>query len=113
MILADDVASASHELQGALDRVSQRIIAEQLCVLDSSLGMSASKLVLTKFQLRNADKSQPLEPIVESPTEWSAGPATLALAAAASATDVVSVEPEIIVPVDEIYPEPHHDIPQF
>jgi hypothetical protein len=27
--------------------------------------------------------------------------------------DVVAVEPEIIVPVDEIYPEPHQDIPQF
>jgi len=116
MILADDVASASHELRGALDRVSQRIIAEQLCVLDGSLGMAASKLVLTKFQLRKSDKPQPVEPIVESPAEWSSAPATLSLAAAASASftpDVVAVEPEIIVPVDEIYPEPHQDIPQF
>src|ERR1051325_3749613 len=116
MILADDVASASHELRGALDRVSQRIIAEQLCVLDSSLGISATKLVLSKFQLRKSDKPQPVEPIVESPAEWSSAPATLSLAAAASASftsDVVAVEPEIIVPVDEIYPEPHQDIPQF
>ena len=116
MILADDVASASHELRGALDRVSQRIIAEQLCVLDSSLGMSASKLVSTKFQLRKSDKSQPAEPVVESPAEWSSTPAPLALAAAASVPftpDVVALEPEIIVPVDEIYPEPHQDIPQF
>ena len=117
MILADDVASVNHELRAALERVSQRIIAERLCVLDSSLGMPASKLVLTKFQLRNSDKSQPVEPIVESPAEWSAPAPTFALAAAAASAplpvDVLNVGPEIIVPVDEIYPEPHQDIPQF
>ena len=114
MIIADDVAAAGDELKSALDRVSQRIIAEQLCVLDGNLGMSASKLVLTKFQLRSAGKPQLDEPVVESPAEWSSGPTPLALAAAASSPLSAEVlEPEIMVPVDEIYPEPHQDIPQF
>jgi len=114
MIIADDVAAAGDELKSALDRVSQRIIAEQLCVLDGNLGMSASKLVLTKFQLRSAGKPQGDEPVVESPAEWSSGPTPLALAAAASSPLSAEVlEPEIMVPVDEIYPEPHQDIPQF
>ena len=116
MVLADDVATAGHELQSALERVSQRIIGEQLCVLDSSLGMSVSKLVLTKFQLRNTGKTEVNEAVVDSPSEWSSDPVPLALAAAAASplsADVLTVEPEIMVPVDEIYPEPHQDIPQF
>jgi len=73
-------------------------------------------LVLTKFQLHNAGKPQVEEPVGASPSEWSSDPAPLALAAAASSplsTDVLNVEPELMVPVDEIYPEPHQDVPQF
>ena len=51
MILAGDVASAGRELEKAIERVSQRTIAEQLCVLDNSLGLNVSRLLLTKFQL--------------------------------------------------------------
>src|SRR5215213_1709419 len=51
MIIADDVATAGRELEQALERVSQRVVAEQLCVLDSSIGFSVSRLVLTRFQL--------------------------------------------------------------
>jgi len=69
MIIADDVATAGRELEQALERVSQRVVAEQLCVLDNSLGFSVSRLVLTKFQLLHA--SQPKEPevVVESEAE--------------------------------------------
>jgi hypothetical protein len=54
MILADDAATAGRELEAALERVSQRVVAEQLCVLDNSLGLSVSRLVLTKFNLLRA-----------------------------------------------------------
>lgn len=51
MIVADDAATTGRELEGALERVSQRVVAEQLCVLDNSIGLSVSRLVLKKFQL--------------------------------------------------------------
>ncbi|HKR23118.1 MAG TPA: hypothetical protein VJS17_11015, partial [Pyrinomonadaceae bacterium] len=54
MILADDAATAGRELEAALERVSQRVVAEQLCVLDNSIGLSVSRLVLTKFNLLRA-----------------------------------------------------------
>ena len=69
MIIADDVATAGRELEQALERVSQRVVAEQLCVLDNSLGFSVSRMVLTKFRLRHA--AEPTEPeiILESQPE--------------------------------------------
>src|SRR5690349_23346276 len=57
MIVADDAATAGRELAGALERVSQRVVAEQLCVLDNSIGLSVSRLVLKKFQFLAADKT--------------------------------------------------------
>lgn len=51
MIIADDAATAGRELESALERVSQRVVGEQLCVLDNSIGLSVSRLVLKKFQL--------------------------------------------------------------
>jgi hypothetical protein len=67
MIVADDVASAGRELEQALERVSQRVVAEHLCVLDGSIGFSVSRLVLTKFQLMRA--AQPKEPEVVTEPE--------------------------------------------
>jgi hypothetical protein len=89
MIVADDAATAGRELEAALERVSQRVVAEQLCVLDSSIGFSVSRLVLTKFQLLRA--KAPQEPEVVTDTE----PALLTLAAHASGnngSDVFDVE---------------------
>ena len=54
MILADDAATAGRELEAALERVSHRVVAEQLCVLDNSIGLSVSRLVLKKFQILRA-----------------------------------------------------------
>ncbi|CAN5696452.1 hypothetical protein BH20ACI3_BH20ACI3_31510 [soil metagenome] len=51
MVLADEAAVAGKELRLAFERVSQRILAEQLCDLDSSIGLSVSRLVITKFRL--------------------------------------------------------------
>ena len=103
MILANDVATAGRELQTALERVSQRIIGDQLCVLDGSLGLSVSRLVLTKFQLL-ATKESADEPLVsvDTETEFAAPRLPLALAAhaAMNVTDVLDVEvaTEIVPP---------------
>jgi hypothetical protein len=77
MIIADDVATAGRELEQALERVSQRVVAEQMCVLDSSLGFSVSRLVLTKFHLTQA--AQPKEPeVIFEPEFVPSAPLTLA-----------------------------------
>jgi hypothetical protein len=96
MILADDATTAGRELEAALERVSQRVVAEQLCVLDNSLGLSVSRLVLTKFNLlraRAVETSPEVETEIEP--EFSVppslpGPLTLA----AHAGDDLSLNPE-------------------
>jgi hypothetical protein len=77
MIIADDVATAGRELEQALERVSQRVVAEQMCVLDSSSGFSVSRLVLTKFQLLHATQPQEPEVVIE-PEFVQAAPLSLA-----------------------------------
>ncbi len=87
MIIADDAATAGRELEAALERVSQRVVAEQLCVLDNSLGLSVSRLVLTKFNLLRARavETSPevlteIEPEFSVPTSVPVAPLTLAAA---------------------------------
>ena len=77
MIIADDVATAGRELEAALERVSQRVVAEQLCVLDGSVGFSVSRLVLTKFQLLRTATPSVAEVVTESEPSFAA-PLTLA-----------------------------------
>ena len=84
MILADDVFTAGKEIKDALERVSQRVIAEQLCVLDNDLGLNLSQLVLTRFRLVKIPE-QADAPLVEVETETPYAPMEpLALAAHAS-----------------------------
>jgi hypothetical protein len=80
MIIADDAATAGRELEAALERVSQRVVAEQLCVLDNSTGFSVSRLVLTKFQLLRAATPKEAEVVADSEPffEVPGGPLTLA-----------------------------------
>jgi len=85
MILANDVASAGMELERALERVSQRIIAEQLCVLDNSLGLNVSRLVQTKFQLpHRVEEAKTPDVVDDSVSTYSPTEPQLALAAYAS-----------------------------
>ena len=77
MIIADDVATAGRELEQALERVSQRVVAEELCVLDSSIGFSVSRLVLTKFRLRQSTQPKEAE-IVTEPEFVPSAPLSLA-----------------------------------
>ena len=84
MILAADVATAGRELGGALERVSQRVIADQLCVLDNSIGLNVSRLVLTKFQLpRHVEEAKTPDAVEDASTRLSPTP-RFALAAHAS-----------------------------
>ena len=84
MIIADDAATAGRELEAALERVSQRVVAEQLCVLDNSTGFSVSRLVLTKFRLLRAAVPRELEIVSDSEPLLDA---PLALAANASGSN--------------------------
>jgi hypothetical protein len=81
MIVADDVATAGRELEQALARVSQRVVAEQLCVLDSSIGFSVSRLVLTKFQLLRTAAPQEAELVTDAEPEIIVPSTPLSLAA--------------------------------
>lgn len=85
MIIADDVATAGRELEAALERVSQRVVAEQLCVLDNSIGFSVSRLVLQKFHLRRAAAPKEAEVVNETDSGFNHPEPPLALAANASA----------------------------
>ena len=84
MIIADDAATAGRELEAALERVSQRVVAEQLCVLDNSMGFSVSRLVLTKFQLLRAEAPKEAEVVSDSEPVFETPGAPLVLAANAS-----------------------------
>jgi hypothetical protein len=88
MIVADDTGTVSRELQSALERVSQRVVAEHLCVLDNSIGFSMSRLILKKFQLlttNQIDNTDEPESVFVEPSP------PLALAAGVSA-EAINVE---------------------
>jgi hypothetical protein len=92
MIVADDAATAGRELASALERVSQRVVAEQLCVLDNSIGLSVSRLVLKKFQFLATDKTDHTEHEPESESVFVEPVAPLTLAAGVSVSEVINIE---------------------
>jgi hypothetical protein len=51
IILVEGMETAAAELQHAFDRASHRALADALCELDSSLGLSIGYLVATRFRL--------------------------------------------------------------
>jgi RNA polymerase-binding transcription factor DksA len=57
VMLIEGIESASAELRHAFERVSQRMLAEELCQLDSSLGINFGHMIATRFRLmqRSAD----------------------------------------------------------
>lgn len=82
LIVADDAATATEELRQAFHRVFSRLLDEQLCDLDGLLGLSARRLILTKFKLA----SRVVEPeVVHSYSEPADERQPLALSAHASA----------------------------
>ncbi len=63
MLIAEGMSAAASELQHAFERVSQKALTEQVCVLDSSAGLSAAKLITARFQIRRnyEGQSQPAQ----------------------------------------------------
>jgi hypothetical protein len=51
LIIAEGVGPATSELEQAFKRVSRKALAEQLCVLDDSLGANVAHLLTARFQL--------------------------------------------------------------
>jgi hypothetical protein len=100
MVIADEPAVAGRELRLAFERVSQRILAEQLCDLDSNLGFSSSRLVITKFNLLESAIGQNLGQSSSRPIspESLRSSAPLILAASASANSQSALKPEGILP---------------
>jgi hypothetical protein len=51
LIIGEGIGAAEQELQRAFERVSQKVLGEQLCELDDNLGSSAALLLTIRFQL--------------------------------------------------------------
>jgi hypothetical protein len=86
LVLADDPVSAGKELKGAFERVSQRIVAEQVCELDYSLGLSVARIIIDKFKfLRSEQGAENEAPPANDSVHNSTPAAPLALAAHATA----------------------------
>jgi hypothetical protein len=52
LIIADGAAAAEAELRRAFERVSQKALAEQLCELNASIGLSVPHLITTRFRMQ-------------------------------------------------------------
>lgn len=99
LVLADGPASAGRELRYAFERVSQRVVAEQVCDLDSSIGLSVSRVIITKFKLlRNAEVVEPrnLSSQTEPSGSYPAPPLTLAAHASANSGESLYVGESIV-----------------
>ena len=92
MIIADDVFTAGKEIKDAVERVSQRVVAEQLCVLDDNMGLNLSQLVLTRFRLSGQNVEPEVTPVVVEPESNYSNAEPLALAAHASAGSETMVD---------------------
>jgi len=89
LVLADGPVSAGRELRSAFDRVSERVIAEQLCELDNIIGLSVSRLIFTKFNMLRNEASVARQNLSDQPaSDWSLPTAPLALAAAANSGEI-------------------------
>lgn len=52
LMILDGTGASGSELKRSFERVSQKVLAEQLCELDTSLGFSAARLMTARFELR-------------------------------------------------------------
>lgn len=57
LMMLDGGVASTPELKRAFERVSQKVLAEQLCELDTSLGFSVARLVTARFELRHGSTS--------------------------------------------------------
>lgn len=107
LVLADGPASADKELRGAFERVSQRVLAEQLCELDNSIGLSVSRLVITKFNMLRNMSSVGLRNLSDqAASDWPFSPPPLALSAAANSRKIVHAGETLTVDMSASTQEP-------
>jgi hypothetical protein len=61
MIVAEGTTAAAAELERAFGRVSQKVLTEQLCELDASIGFSVARFITARFRmLQNRGGSEQL-----------------------------------------------------
>ncbi|HEX8922054.1 MAG TPA: hypothetical protein VF766_11290 [Pyrinomonadaceae bacterium] len=58
LIIAEGMSAAASEIRYAFERVSQKALAEQVCALDASAGLSVAKLINARFQIRRSYEGQ-------------------------------------------------------
>jgi hypothetical protein len=91
LILTDGAAAAARELRYAFERVSQRVVAEQVCELDSFIGLSLSRIIITKFKLQRRAEEFGNHALLSGESTGSVArpPLTLAARASANSPDVL------------------------
>jgi hypothetical protein len=72
MVIAEGTGAAGAELRRVLGRVSQRVLAEQLCDLDSSLGLNVARFIITRFQVLHSPEGSDHPARLHSSTEYAA-----------------------------------------
>ncbi|HEY6121005.1 MAG TPA: hypothetical protein VIV66_13670 [Pyrinomonadaceae bacterium] len=100
LVVADGPASAGKELRMAFDRVSQRVIAEQLCELDASLGLDVTQLIMSKFDLLRSTQHTGNDEHISSATSGvddleANYPFALAAGAGANSSPFIDVEASV------------------
>ena len=103
LVVADDITAATKELGAAVEAVSQRVVADFLCHLDSSVGLNISRLLLAKFNLTTKTHDQYTPE--EDADSFSVSKRPLALAASASA-----YQSDIPEPVESFVEDQEHEI---
>jgi hypothetical protein len=97
---------AGLELSQAFERVSQRVIAEQLCELDGALGLNVTQLVVAKFRMLSTTDEDGEESFLNVSTPdvtQLRPPLSLAASASANGGDVFDVEGyRVVDPSDNI-----------
>jgi hypothetical protein len=58
LMILDGAGASAPELKRSFERVSQKVMAEQLCELDASLGFSATRLITARFELLHEPKER-------------------------------------------------------
>jgi len=67
MVVAEGVSAAAAELQRTFGRVSQKVLAEQLCELDDSIGFNVARFITARFKmLQSSESSDRLTPLPAS-----------------------------------------------
>lgn len=74
LMIVDGTSTSETELKHAFERVSQKVMAAQLCELDTSLGFSVTRLITTRFELLQKSKEG------ASPARLPAAPASAVVA---------------------------------